>query len=86
MQNWEEVQLAVAALRQRLGAALPSRPDAAIILGTGLSGLVERMEDPLSLLNKPDSKTAIISLYLPVQSEIAIRRKSFSGCRAKQTI
>ena len=33
MQNWEEVQLAVAALRQRLGAALPSRPDAAIILG-----------------------------------------------------
>ena len=49
MQNWEEVQLAVAALRQRLGAALPSRPDAAIILGTGLSGLVERMEDTVSV-------------------------------------
>ena len=49
MQNWEEVQLAVAALRLRLGAALPSRPDAAIILGTGLSGLVERMEDTVSV-------------------------------------
>ena len=49
MQNWEEVQLAVAALRRRLGAALPSRPDAAIILGTGLSGLVERMEDTVSV-------------------------------------
>ena len=49
MQNWKEVQLAVAALRRRLGAALPSRPDAAIILGTGLSGLVERMEDTRSV-------------------------------------
>ena len=49
MQNWKEVQLAVAALCRRLGAALPSRPDAAIILGTGLSGLVERMEDTRSV-------------------------------------
>ena len=43
MQNWEDVQLVVTALRGRLGMAPDTRPEAAIVLGTGLSGLVERM-------------------------------------------
>jgi len=39
-------------------------------------------------LQLPDGFTCVQNEagYLPVQSEIAIRRKSFSGCRAKQTI